>query len=270
MSLIPKDDGRNAGDSGGKKWVRLSTDKPALIQLLADSTTVIWKHWLPQALNPSGKRGTSIVCPGGLKGECPICKSNKNLADHTKEGKKHNDYLRAQKRFVVPVIEFELEKVCPSCETVYAASTVTCTNCGTDLPEKGTWKPYSRLLEGARAFFEQLELVLSATTDIDGNQVDVKSIPILLKSKMIEGEGGVIRRTTVPIIQQPLKVDISEVVPLSIEDAYTIYTEREIKHLVAGGGLQGIFDARKDGGEYEIEEKEVPQVDSSDSLSYFQ
>ena len=253
-------DGQQRLPSLFDSFVKIQPDSSTVIQVLEPHITqnnIIWKHYIPQALRKSGKRGLPILCPG--MDVCPICQRNAEIG----RNREHPDYIAPQKRMVVNVLDRTISRECPLCHTIN--STKECSYCGFNLSDVAA-APTDRvkLLERGVTFFQQLnalEDVVKIPYDpndpllelteqsryIDAKpgdpiSVSITRFPITLITSF-DSKGSLVVN---PIPGQVNNLDWREYKSLYCDKTsmYITLTGAEINRLLDGGSLSEILKAR--------------------------
>jgi len=253
-----QDGGKTKNNSIFSYFIKLSQEYQTVIQILEPKITeknIVWRHYIPQALRKSGKRGVPILCPG--VDVCPVCRQNYALGD-----RKHPDYIPSQKRIAVNVLDLTPSTICPVCET--ENYTTVCSYCGENLSGR-EFKPSDtvKILERGVTLFRQiaaLEEVIRAPYDpqdplmADKNApvgvmvpVGITRFPITLVSSR-DGKGDLIVTPIPGPVNKLNYLDYQDKL-ISIAEAYFVLQPDEIKLLMDGGSLSDVLKARKEPGD---------------------
>jgi len=264
MSFFEGQQGETKRESRFRSWrdtfVQLTPDEPVVIRVLEPKAdTVVWKHWIPQARNSSGRRGTTIPCPGMSK--CPICKRNTELGDRN-----HPEYLGASRKYVVNVLDVTKTKTCPLCNTKNTGR--KCSYDDNDLKDVPQDEPVVRLLEGTQTLFQHLATLEESIVEVydpgrpsmywshrdaevqaaheagETPEVPVGITAYDVKLTTVKVKG---KRVTTPVaVSAPdyfsYEQYADQLIPL--DEAYLSLNAVEIQELLNGGSLVEVLKAR--------------------------
>jgi len=255
-------------------FVKLIPDFPAVLFVLEnvhqedpERAHIRWTHWLPQALRADGhSRGLGITCPGPQI--CPVCLNNqkiKNAFEGKRGYRNHKEYISSRKRFLTNVFDITDVKKC-KCGAIYFPysgeypDVCEDDSCAATLGEPEPLKRI-RVLEGSATLFENFNSFMESVTDAEGNQIDLREYPIKF---VVSGSGTQKTITPIPMIMSTYKRPTEEDFTLSdgtVQEVYDLVeftaslAPDEITHLVEGGGIRDIWEAR---AQTSSSEEEIP------------
>lgn len=247
-------------------FVRLTPNYSAVLFILSDEAHVRWTHWIPQALRMSGQRGYSVTCPGPQI--CPVCMSNQKIKNaHGTNYRKHKDYINTSRRFLTNVFDVTKVKEC-ECGAIYfpldGEYPDICgdASCEADLKET---EPEAlkriRVLEGSATLFENFNSFVNSIVDENEQPLDLREYPIKF---VVSGERRQKTITPVPQVTSKYGKPTEEDYTLSdgtVQELFDLveltkaFSPDEITHLIEGGGVRDIFEARE---EASFEDAEIP------------
>jgi len=218
----------------GSKYLKIVSGIPVTLVILDDNPKLVIKHWVADG---SGRR-IGLRCPG--QDICPICNRNREI----NWNREHPDYVPAQRRYRVNVLDVTPIKTCPKCGTVHNSSVSVCTTdgCGTDLTNVAvTPLNVVKILERGRRLMEQFAAFETIPHPLSGEILPLQSYPIML---VATGKG--IEMNITAIQQAPTGIDYSQYDEQKFDlDAGMVLTPEEIEHILNGGIYRDILASRQ-------------------------
>lgn len=247
-------------------YVRLTPDYSVELFILDSQAHQRWTHWIPKALRLSGQRGYSVTCPGPQI--CPVCMSNQKIKNaHGSNYRKHKNYVNTSRRFLTNVFDVTAVRKC-DCGAVYFPQDdeypEICgdAGCEADLKEKEL-EPLKRIrvLEGSATLFENFNSFADSIVDENEQPLDLREYPIKFVTR---GEKRQKTITPIPQVTSKYRRPTEEDFTLSdgtVQEPYDLieltkpFSPDEITHLMEGGGVRDVFEARE---EASLEDEEIP------------
>jgi len=215
-------------------FIKIVPGIPVTIQILDKKSHHIVVHWIADG---TGRR-FSFRCLG--KDVCPVCIRNAEIG----WDRKHPNYIPAQNRYRVNVLDLTQGKICPACGAVYVGNIPeVCTNeaCSASLRDVEA-APLNRvrILERGRRLFQKFNALQEVPNPFANDEIiPIQSYPIRL---VATGQGTQMEITVLP--QPPNNIDPTQYELLDL-DAGLVLTPEEIQFIMDGGSLNDVLSERR-------------------------